>query len=45
VVLRTTIRGCRSQAGSSPSIARGGTRSRRCRRGSSSPSCWRRSKR
>jgi hypothetical protein len=28
-------------AGSSPSIVRGGTRSRRCRKGSSCPSCWR----
>jgi hypothetical protein len=37
---RTTIRGCRSRAGSIPSIARGGIRSRRCRRGSSSRSCW-----
>jgi hypothetical protein len=35
----TTIPGCRSRAGSSPSIARGGTRSRRCRRGSRSRSC------
>jgi hypothetical protein len=32
--------GLPSRAGSSPSIARGGTRSQRCRRGSSSPSCW-----
>jgi hypothetical protein len=37
--------GCRSQAGSSPSIALGGTRSRRCRKGSSCPSCWRGSRR
>jgi hypothetical protein len=42
---RTTIRGCRSRAGSSPSTARGGTRSRRCRKGSSCPSCWRKSRR
>jgi hypothetical protein len=31
----------RSRARSSRSIAPGGTRSPRCRRGSSSPSCWR----
>jgi hypothetical protein len=32
-------------SGKQPSIARGGTPSRRCRRGSSCPSCWRGSKR
>jgi hypothetical protein len=37
--------GCRSRAGSSPSIALGATRSRRCKRGSSSQSCWRGSRR
>jgi hypothetical protein len=40
-----TTQGCRSRAESSPSTARGGTWSRRCRRGSSSPSCWRGSRR
>jgi hypothetical protein len=42
---RTTIWGCRSRAGSSPSTACGGTRSRPCRRGSSSQSCWHGSRR
>jgi hypothetical protein len=32
-------------SGKQPKPARGGTRSRRCRKGSSSPSCWRRSRR
>jgi hypothetical protein len=35
-----TTHSCRSRAGSSPSIVRGGTPSRRCRKGSSCPSCW-----
>jgi hypothetical protein len=43
--ITTTTQGCRSRAGSSPSISRGGTQSRRCRRGSNSPSCWRGSRR
>jgi hypothetical protein len=42
---RTTIRGCRSRAGSSPSIALGGRWSRRCKKGSNYLSCWRRSRR
>jgi hypothetical protein len=42
---RTTTQGCRSRGRSSPNIARGGTRSPRCRRGSSSPSCWHGSRR
>jgi hypothetical protein len=42
---RTTTRRCRSPTGSSPSTVRGGTRSRRCKKGSSYPSCWRGSRR
>jgi hypothetical protein len=41
----TTTRSCRSPAGSSPSTVCGGTRSRRCKKGSSYPSCWRGSRR
>jgi hypothetical protein len=40
----TTTRSCRSRAGSSRSTNRGGTRSQRCRRVSSYPSCWRKSR-
>jgi hypothetical protein len=38
-------RSCRSQAGSSPSTGRGGTRSQQCRKESSCPSCWQKSRR
>jgi hypothetical protein len=41
---RTTTQDRRSRAGSSRSIVPGGTRSPRCRRGSSSPSYWRASR-
>jgi hypothetical protein len=40
----TTTRSCRSPAGSSQSIGPGGTPSRRCRRVSSYPNCWQRSR-
>jgi hypothetical protein len=37
-------RSCRSPAGSSQSTGPGGTPSRRCKRVSSYPNCWRRSR-
>jgi hypothetical protein len=41
----TTTLSCRSQAGSSRSTGHGGTWSRQCRKVSSCPSCWRKSRR
>jgi hypothetical protein len=40
----TITRSCRSPAGSSRSTGPGGTPSRRCRRVSNYPNCWRRSR-
>jgi hypothetical protein len=43
-ISRTTTRSCRSPAGSSQSIGRGGSQSRRCRRVFNYPSCCKRSR-